>query len=460
MLSAVGFSILRSDLGGSGAERYDLAYTVTVKDAGRAQLDVVVDVRGETGRHLSLGFSSNAVASSAPASKFRVRSASAGDEELAIEHGDGEWLVRDVRGRGVRVHYEVHLAPRRDASHYAELALSQLDATGGRLLGSDVFLFPIYGEPDAITVDYQLPNGWSLHHPFEVSATRAAPPSLRSLYYSASAVGPHRTLTRRVEDTSIAVAIRGRYSFGDDDILDMITRIVEYQLEFFGQSPRQHYLFVIEPHPRDDDPQMLHYFGLHFDASMIVLLDPRTDRERLLAEPASLCAHEFFHNWMGEQLSQESYAMNWFVEGVTTLYADRTRLAIRMLDHGSWARDLQEDYRLDWDGASARESYSLADAGRTVLSDPAVTRMLYTGGRFAALALDERIVAATQADANLDDLVLALVHRARTEPGFTLTRNHLEEEYSRLTGEELGLWLDQYVYGRGDLPLPGYVLGR
>jgi predicted metalloprotease with PDZ domain len=256
------------------------------------------------------------------------------------------------------------------------------------------------------------------------------------------------------------VAIRGRYSFGDDDILHMITRIVEHQLEFFGQSPRDHYLFVIEPHPRDDDPEMLHYFGLHFDASMIVLLDPRTDRERLLAEPASLCAHEFFHNWMGEQLSQESYAMNWFVEGVTTLYADRTRLAIRMLDHGSWARDLQEDYRLDWSEASARKLFSLAEAGRTVLSDPAVTRMLYTGGRFAALALDERIVAATHADANLDDLVLALVHRARTEEGFTLTREHLEEEYSRLTGDALGPWLDQYVYGRGDLPLPGYVLGR
>ena len=73
---------------------------------------------------------------------------------------------------------------------------------------------------------------------------------------------------------------------------------------------------------------------------------------------------------------------------------------------------------------------------------------------------DERIVAATQADANLDDLVLALVHRARTEEGFTLTRAHLEEEYSRLTGDALGPWLDQYVYGRGDLPLPGYVLGR
>ena len=68
-----------------------------------------------------------------------------------------------------------------------------------------------------------------------------------------------------------------------------------------------------------------HYFGLRFNASMILLLDPRSARDRLEKEPAALCAHEFFHSWIGELVRQRGYEMNWFVEGVATLWAAMAR---------------------------------------------------------------------------------------------------------------------------------------
>lgn len=436
-----------------------LSYLVRVADAQAGRLDVFLLTDGVRGGQLDLTFSSNSLAPTGSASRMRVRAAfDASGREIPIESAPQGWTVRS--DGPVEVHYEVYLNLAKGDSEFADEALSRLDAGGGRLIGSDVFLFPARGEVEAIEVDYELPAGWNLHHPYPVAARRAELPSLRSLTRSVVAIGPYRTLTRFVGPCEIELAIRGRYAFGDDDLLGVIARIVEYQAEFFGKVPRSRYLFVVDTHPNEGDPELLHYFGLHFDASMLVLLDPRTDRTRLEAEPASLCAHEFFHNWLGEQVQQDGYEMNWFVEGITTLYAYRTRLATRMLDHGRYAAQLKERFAEQWERAEPRTQLTLAEAGTIVLQDAAVTRMLYTGGLLAGVAIDEKIMRATRGSASLDDLMLALVDRAADDPDFLLTREALEDELLALTAEDFGPWLDRHVYGLEEMPLPGYVTGR
>ena len=454
-----GWGLWKTVIGRGAGEPVDLVYRIAVADPSTGRLDVRLLCDPVDAGRLTLGFSATSVAPTAPASKFRVREAIDGaGRTLSVEPGAGSWTVR---GRGpLEIRYDVHLRSQRSRSAYAEEALSALDAGGGRLVGSDVFLFPVDEAIGSIDVRYELPEGWRLHHPFPAGVDRAAPPDLRALYTSVVAVGPYRSIRRQVGPCEIELAIRGHYSFGDDDLMRVITRVVEYQLDFFGQAPRDRYLFVVDPHPHDDDPELLHYFGLHFDASMLVLIDPRTDRLRLEDEPASLCAHEFFHNWLGEQLRQEGYEMNWFVEGITTLYAYRTRLATRMLDHGRYASQLRERFADHWQDASARASLTLADAGSIVLQDPAVTRMLYTGGLLVGVALDEEIARTTRGEAGLDDLVLRLVDRAHADPEYRLTREGLEAELLALTGRGFGRWLDRHVYGLDDLPLPGYVTGR
>lgn len=439
-----------------------LRYDVRVVDAQAGRLEVTLRVDPTPRGRLRLTHSGTTLASSVEASRLRVRSAR--DEQghdRPIERESDGWTIR-AKG-ALEVRYDVHLALGQTASassEYAAETLSRLDAGGGRLLGNDVFLFPAYGEVESVEVRYELPPGWNLHHAYRTGPLTAALPSLRSLTSSVVAIGPYRTLERRVGACTIELAIRGRYAFGDDDLLAVIERIVEHQVQFFGQVPRDRYLFVVDTHPNEGDPELLHYFGLHFDASMLVLLDPRTDRMRLEAEPASLCAHEFFHNWLGEQLRQEHYEMNWFVEGITTLYAYRTRLATRMLDHGRYASQLQERFVDQWDRIQLRSDLTLAEAGTIVLQDAAVTRMLYTGGLLVGVAMDEKIMHATRGSASLDDLMLALVDRAVEDPDFVLSRDTLEEELQALTREDFGPWLDRHVYGLEDLPLPRYVTGR
>ena len=436
----------------------DLHYTLTVSDPARGVIDVRLRVE-TTPSHMTLGFSGNVLAPTADAAKFRVRRITRLSEDLPIDRGPDGWSARTGRAP-VEIAYAVHLTSPLPNGAFAEEGLSALDGDGGRLLGSDVFLFPIGQDIDSITVEYVLPERWALHHPFRTTATEASPPNLRALYSSVVAVGRFRHAVRDVAGVEIQVALRGRYAFGDDDLIDVIRRIVAHQLAFFGDAPYDRYLFVVDEHPHHDDPELLHYFGLHFDASMVVLLDPRTDRRRLQGEPASLCAHEFFHNWLGEQLRQEDYAMNWFVEGVTTLYAYRTRLATGMLDRGRYAEEISQRHRDHWAGDTLRQNLSLAEAGSIVLQDPAITRLTYTGGLLVGIALDESIVRSTRGDASLDDVVRAMVDRAAIDPDYRLTRATLEAELERVTGDDFGPWLDRYVYGVEDVPLPGFVTGR
>ena len=315
----------------------EFAYTVRVLDPDQARLEVTLTLSDLRPGAIDLGFSANAVASTAPASKYRVREALGPGGASPIENLDGAWRIPHGAG-DLNIRYEVSLEAGRDGRAFADEALSAMDRTGGRILGSDLFLFPMDVPARTITVDWELPDDWTLQNPYRVGEMRTAPPNLRSLYGTVTAVGEHRVVRRDLRGYEINIAIRGEFRFGDDALANNILQIVNYELDFFGRAPDRKYLFIVEPHPHADDPDQLHYFGLHFNASMILLLDPRSARQRLEKEPAALCAHEFLHSWIGELVRQEGYEMNWFVEGVATLYADRALLATRKLDYGTLGR--------------------------------------------------------------------------------------------------------------------------
>jgi predicted metalloprotease with PDZ domain len=450
---ALGLTRLRS--GPHARDVIDLSYGVQVVDPAEGHLEVLLQAKGIDTSAIYLGFSSNPVARSAPASKFRVRSAyGENGERLEIQPDQGVWKIKGA-GSAVTVQYEVFLQQGRRDTTFEEEVLSRCDADGARLVGSDVFLFPVHARASSIHVDYDLPHPWDLFHPFQSGATTAVYPDIESLYYSVVAVGPYRTLTRTVNGCELVLAIQGNFSFGDADLMNMIGRIAELQLEFFGGPVRPRYLFVVNPHPHSDDAEKLRYFGLHFDASMIVLLDERTDRHRLQAEPAHICAHEFFHNWNGETIRQDDYAMNWFIEGVTTYYAYRFRIAARMLDTGGFARELQRRYEEEYLANPLRGRVSPAAAGGRVLQDQDTTRLLYASGLVIAAALNQAIDQATAHERSLDDLMRNLVDEARSDPSFVLDRKSLELELHQLTGRDFGPWLSRYVYGTEVTPLPG-----
>jgi predicted metalloprotease with PDZ domain len=412
------------------------------------------------GRDLHLDYSSSICDHEAAARRFRVREAF--DEtgrRVPIQPDAGAWRVNS-RGNSVRVEYEVHLSAGLPIGDFADESVSSCDAKGARLLGTDIFLFPPHRDAASVQVRYELPPDWMLVHPFQSGEFEANYPNLRSLYYSVVAVGELRTLSRKVAGCELVLASRGAFRFGDRDLMETIAAIAEYQIEFFGEPVRDRYVFVMDEHPHSGDPDQLHYFGLHFDGSMSILLDARTDRNRLQAEAAHIIAHEFFHNWNGERIAQNDYDMNWFIEGVTTYYAYRTAIALRMLDHGGMARELRASYPDQYLNNPARRAYSLAEASTIVLQNTDITRFLYAGGTLSALALDLELDRVSRQRVGLDHVMRELVARADAsgQARWELTRRELESVLTEMTGTDFGPWLQAYVYGQEELPLPDYVV--
>lgn len=441
-----------------GEETYSAHYEIKLVDPAEGRLDVELRVTGLSRSRLYLGYASSGVHGGIlPAANFHVRGAQRADgTPLAIATDGDTWELRGARGE-VRLQYEVYLESGRPGGDFAEEAFSSLTSSGARLMGADVFLFPVLGEPEQLTARYLLPEGWRLAHPFQTGSAAATYPTLRSLYHSVVAAGPYRVQTRQVEDCELVLAVLGEFRFDDEVLLDVLSRLVRYELAFLGRSPRPRYLFVVNPHPRTGDPRRLHYFGLNFDGSMLLLIDGDSDRERLNAEPAQLCAHEFFHNWLGETVQQRRYDMNWFVEGVTTFYSYQVRMESGMLRFDSYANELQRRYRDEYRASPLYGSKSVAAAGRAVLEEEATTGYLYAGGVLLAASLDAEIDRVTRGNASLDQLMLALLQRAREDRQFVLTRQALERELERLTGSSFAGWLDDHVYGTQEPPLPEYI---
>ncbi len=431
-----------------------LDYVVKVSDAAQGSLDVELDIESPDSRSLILGFSGHAVSDQLPRTRYRVRSAqNERGESLAIEPHQNGWRISTKKAERVHISYDVRLRFGSDNSGFSQEVLSRCDVEGARLLGSDVFLFPLGREAAAIGARYELPPGWSLYHPFAVDEHTAQYPSLHSLYSSVVAAGPYRVARRSLAGCDLTIAIQGQFAFGDDDLVSMIERVVARELEFFGSTPRPSYLFVVNPHPRSSDPDNLRYFGLHFDASMMILLDERTDYRRLQAEPAQICAHEFFHNWNGGLIKQHGYDMNWFIEGVTTYYSYQFRMDCRMLDPGTYAATVRERFERDVLNSGLLGHSSLATVSTQVLQAAETTSFLYSGGLVVAKALDHEIERRTNNRRSLDDVMRNLVQKAQANRDFILTREALEAELELITESSMTEWLARYVYGLETPPL-------
>ena len=451
--AALGFA-LRVD---PDTEQYELSYQVKVLDLKNGVLQVRLHAEGMRSPNLYLTTVVVSPDQNRLSARFRLREArDLNGHDTPVEAQDDYWKIR-AKGGGIDLRYEVWLRAGIDTGVFSRQMLSDITETSARLVGSDIFIIPVFGDLRNIRVEYTLPPHWELVHPFQCTATAAVVPDVKSLYHSAVGMGRLRTLERTVRGCRLRVAVTGRYDFQDRDLLAVLSQLAGIQMDIFGGPLRDEYVFLVGPHPESGDPEILHYFGLHYDGSMILLIDTNTDRKRLQQEPAQLCAHEFYHNWCGELIRQHRYDMNWFIEGVTEFYAYQTRLEAGMLSFPDYASVLSDRFHREYEVHPLRGKISLAQASKKVLIDRETTRYTYSGGLFVAAGLDEQIDDVTRQQESLDDLMYDLAVRAQRDPDFVLTRQTLEAALLDLTGHDFHEWFDRYVYGLESPHLPGYI---
>jgi predicted metalloprotease with PDZ domain len=328
---------------------------------------------------------------------------------LAVEAGDGTWTIASG-GRDFSFEYDVGLGI---GDRYAADVRDMMTFIGddrSRILGKDVFLVPELPVAGGIVVDFAMRPGWRFAASSPNVRGRVIVSDLAELPFTMAASGDYRTLTRRVGDCSIVLAIADSWAFSDEEFFDVLCRIVAEEMTLFGPSPRERYLFVCDRNPVMG-AERFDYYGIHYGGSMMLLLDPRLDRSDLMGTPMAIVAHEFLHSWNGEELEPSGNGFLWFTEGVTNFcsyYVLREANVITAEQYGSRRREISERYHAN----PCTAKMPIAEAANTDMRDKDMVNFLYDGGFLAAQALDGRLRAESRGAVTLVAVVRRMCENA------------------------------------------------
>lgn len=303
---------------------------------------------------------------------------------LDVRGGDGRWIV-ESGGRDFTFDYDVVLTIEDRYTADVRDMMTFVGAERSRILGRDVFLVPELNVADGVLVDVATLPGWVLDASSPCAGNRIIVPDCGELPFTLAVSGDYRNLARTVAGTEISLAIADSWSFTDEEIFDVICRIVAEEITLFGSSPRARYLFVCDANPVMGE--RFDYYGIHYGGSMMLLLDRRLDRSELVDTPMAIIAHEFFHNWNGEAIGPTGGEFLWFTEGVTNYYSYQVLRGARVIT------DAQYETRRRTIAGRYRENpyagrVTIGEAGNSDMADKDMVNLLYDGGFLAAEALD------------------------------------------------------------------------
>ncbi len=260
--------------------------------------------------------------------------------------------------------------------------------------------------------------------------------------------GNIRTLNSRAKDCVIQFATSQNWLFNDSDALDLVRRIARTEIGFFGSSPTEQITVLLATN-EVQTAEGFDVYGVHTGSSVLVMIHRDTTWGMLEEQAASVIAHEMFHGWLGEAITQNDPATLWFTEGATTWYSARMLTAAGVWTPQHARQVLTDRLNRDYVQNPWRGEVSIAAAAADVMGDPDQVRYAYAGGVAASIALDQWLSRQSRMVRPLDE-VLRYLYENRTEEGFS--RLVLEEAVLAVTGVDCRLWLENYVYGTQNLP--------
>jgi predicted metalloprotease with PDZ domain len=358
---------------------------------------------------------------------------------LEVRGGDGRWIVENG-GRDFTFEYDVVLTIEDRYAADVRDMMTCIGADRSRILGRDVFLVPELNVAGGVLVDVRMLPGWGLDASSPCVGTRIIVPDCEELPFTLAVSGDYRRLARTVAGIEISLSIADSWSFADEEIFDVICRIVAEEIALFNSSPRTRYLFVCDANPVMGE--RFDYYGIHYGGSMMLLLDRRLDRSELMDTPMAIIAHEFFHNWNGEAIGSAGGEFLWFTEGVTNYYSYQVLRGARVITDAQYEtrrRAIARRYREN----SYASRVSIGEAGNSDMTDKDMVNLLYDGGFLAAEALDAQLRAHTGGSVSLIDVLKYMCEHPGAAPAGETFFLHAA---SVLGGGDLSVLLNDIVH--------------
>jgi len=394
----------------------------------------------------------------------RVKAFNQDRSPLPVEKVDKDtWEVSTQGATEVKFSYDI----------YANILSpydSQLNAHHGFLNPASVFMYPVGRKALPIEVRFQIPEEWHI-------ATELLPSGAKNTYLARNydhfadspvEMGTFRWLQFEAKGTPFAVIVDGESAqFDDQEMLQLLKRIVETEIELMQDIPFTHYTFIYHfPNERSGG-------GMEHAYSSAIQVNAQ-EVSRRLDDIAGVTAHEFFHLWNVKRIrpaslepidyTKENYTRAlWFSEGVTNLYGAYTlvRSGIQTKDEflQSLAQVIQEEQtRL------AHLFQSAEDASLDTWFDkyafyrrPENSISYYEKGEILGFLLDLSIRQETQNRRSLDD-VLRLLNREYAQRGiFFDERRSIPDAIEQVAGKAFEDFFQRFVRGADEVDYNSFL---
>lgn len=342
------------------------------------------------------------------------------------------WRLEPGAASTVRLAWSVPLDHRElpEVAARAGFEFPYLRKDHGMLALGVLALAPEQLDAGRVRVDFELPDGWPVHAPWESADDGSfSPASRESLQQDLVAVGDWQVHEEHVAGMDLTLAFSPGQRAMFDAVVARAPTIIEETLRHFGVTPQPAYLFLF------GEPQPNGYGGSPKIASMTLFVDPELPADFAVQGVTHLIAHEFHHTWMRARCAPVD-ALRYLAEGFTDYYAYllpwRAGLTGDAELRGAFEAKLAE-----YEQAQAGSARTLEEAGGPEFFQGAEAyRATYAGGLVLALWLDLALRQAAE-PTTLQDVLRRFYEDPRWRDGTQPTPEHLWAIVAQAGGAEL-----------------------
>jgi len=253
-----------------------------------------------------------------------------------------------------------------------------------------------------------MPEDWAVVDNFGTGREmREARSPLNRLQAGLFIAGDFRIVTRQTGNAPLYIAIRGSWSFGDNEFADDLANVVTAIRTFWQEDSAEPYLVTLIPLHRDEDNEgSFSWGGTGLVDSFALFATTNVELESF----ELLAAHEFQHRWTPSMLgdfADPEEALYWFSEGFTDYYASLLLLRAGLMDLQGYAD--QTNAAL---AAYYRSPVRTAPVDRVIewnWSDPDLQKLPYQRGRFIAARWNAALMEQTEGQDNIDAVLFDLL---------------------------------------------------
>lgn len=370
------------------------------------------------------------------------------------------WEIKGKRGKDIIVSYKVY-------AFEHSVRTSYLNSEHALVVPASVLMYWQKNQQRTHKLHIEIPDTWStittalepFNKPGNVDFTAR---DYDELVDSPLEIGNQHVIEFEVLGKPHVIGLYGASNYDDSTLVSDFSKIMEAEAKIFGGLPYEHYTYILHAEEGRGGLE-------HANSSVNFISRWSFNDEKRYKSLLALIAHEFFHTWNVKRIvpegvanfdyDQENYLDElWMAEGFTSYYDELILQRIGHVDQDAYLEVLKDEINT-LESRPGRFHQSVAEASydawikyyRSNEHSKNSTISYYNKGHLIGLLLDIKIIAATNGNAGLDDVMLKLYRDfALKDKGYT--SDNVRQVCEKISGLNLSSFFNNYVFGVEPLP--------